>query len=406
MVRKVLLIMTVLLLSVSLGFSNTKFKESESKEEYSIPKVYFEGNINEMYDKSDERKIKLKYESNDINFEGYASIKIQGSSSLRYEKKNYTIKLYDDENLENKKTIDFGWGKQSKYCLKANWIDKTHARNVVTAKLVGEVQEKYSLFESSPNNGAIDGFPVEIYINDEFLGVYTWNIPKDAWMFDMDENNPNHLVVVAEEWSDNTLFKEEPRLGSWEFEVGEPNEENLNKFKRLANFIMYSDDETFENEFRDYLDLNATLNYFIIMEFAELQDNVTKNLILVTYDGNIWSPTLYDLDSSWGTSPWGTSKLDYYNSYDYLASTLWQRVSEVFKGEIANRYFELRKNILTKEHVMNLFYDFENMIPRESFKKEEARWTLIPGYSYTQIEKFLDIRIPLIDDKMKKRKES
>ena len=84
MVRKVLLIMTVLLLSVSLGFSNTKFKESESKEEYSIPKVYFEGNINEMYDKSDERKIKLKYESNDINFEGYASIKIQGSSSLRY----------------------------------------------------------------------------------------------------------------------------------------------------------------------------------------------------------------------------------------------------------------------------------------------------------------------------------
>ena len=77
---------------------------------------------------------------------------------------------------------------------------------------MGEVQEKYSLFESSPNNGAIDGFPVEIYINDEFLGVYTWNIPKDAWMFDMDENNPNHLVVVAEEWSDNTLFKEEPRL--------------------------------------------------------------------------------------------------------------------------------------------------------------------------------------------------
>ena len=366
--------MTVLLLSVSLGFSNTKFKESESKEEYSIPKVYFEGNINEMYDKSDERRIKLKYESNDINFEGYASIKIQGSSSLRYEKKNYTIKLYDDENLENKKTIDFGWGKQSKYCLKANWIDKTHARNVVTAKLVGEVQEKYSLFESSPNNGAIDGFPVEIYINDEFLGVYTWNIPKDAWMFDMDENNPNHLVVVAEEWSDNTLFKEEPKIGSWEFEVGEPTEENLNKFKRLVNFIMYSDDETFENEFRDYLDLNATLNYFIIMEFAELQDNVSKNLILVTYDGNIWSPTLYDLDSSWGTNPWGTSKLDYYNSYDYLASILWQRVSEVFKGEIANRYFELRKNILTKEHVMNLFYDFENMIPEESFKKEEANF--------------------------------
>ena len=402
--KKTLLIILICL--IGMRIITFSMYDNNSNENYSIPKVYFYGNISEMYDKKDERKIKLKYESNDINFESYASIKIQGSSSLRYEKKNYTIKLYDDEILENKKTIDFGWGEQSKYCLKANWIDKTHARNVVTAKLVGEVQKKYSVFENTPNNGAIDGFPVEIYINDEFLGVYTWNIPKDAWMFDMDEDNTNHLVVVAEEWSDNTLFKEESRLGSWEFEVGEPTEENLNKFKRLANFIMYSDDETFENEFRDYLDLNATLNYFIIMEFAELQDNVSKNLILVTYDGNIWSPTLYDLDSSWGTNPRGTSKLDYYNSYDYLASTLWQRVSEVFKVEIANRYFELRKNILTKEHVMNLFYDFENMIPEESFKKEEARWTLIPGYSYTQIEKFLDIRIPLIDNIMKKRKES
>ena len=46
------------------------------------------------------------------------------------------------------------------------------------------------------------------------------------------------------------------------------------------------------------------------------------------------------------------------------------------------------------------------MIPEESFKKEEARWTLIPGYSYTQIEEFLDTRIPLIDEKMKERKGS
>ena len=177
MKRKVLLIIAIFLFSTVLSFSSTKTEDIIIKEEYSIPKVYFEGDINGMHNKSDERKIKLKYESNDINFESYASIKIQGSSSLRYEKKNYTIKLYEDEFLENKKTIDFGWGKQSKYCLKANWIDKTHARNVVTAKLVGEVQKKYSVFENTPNNGAIDGFPVEIYINDDFLGVYTWNIP-------------------------------------------------------------------------------------------------------------------------------------------------------------------------------------------------------------------------------------
>ena len=30
------------------------------------------------------------------------------------------------------------------------------------------------------------------YLNDEFLGIYTMNIPKDAWMFNMDEDNEKH----------------------------------------------------------------------------------------------------------------------------------------------------------------------------------------------------------------------
>ena len=103
-----------------------------------------------------------------------------------------------DSSFEEKLKIDFGWGKQNKYCLKANWIDKTHSRNVVTAKIAGKVQKKYNLFNDSPNNGAIDGFPIEVYLNDEFLGLYTMNIPKDAWMFNMDEDNEKHTVVVGD----------------------------------------------------------------------------------------------------------------------------------------------------------------------------------------------------------------
>ncbi len=133
-----------------------------------------------MVSKQDVRKILLKYESDSINFETYASIKIQGTSSVFYDKKNYNITLYNDEELNEKNKIDVGWGKQNKYCLKANWIDKTHARNIITAQLASEIQSKYNLFENTPNNGVIDGFPIEVYINGEFLGIYTWNIPKDA----------------------------------------------------------------------------------------------------------------------------------------------------------------------------------------------------------------------------------
>ena len=66
-----------------------KEKEEKIKE---IPKVYFEGNIDDMNLKSDVRNIKLKYETTDFNFEAYTTIKIQGTSSLAYEKKSIKIK--------------------------------------------------------------------------------------------------------------------------------------------------------------------------------------------------------------------------------------------------------------------------------------------------------------------------
>ena len=73
------------------------------------------------------RNFKVKYKSNYNNFEKYATLKVQGSSSVAYEKKNYTIKFYTDKNCTEKFKTDLGWGREYKYVIKANWIDKTHS---------------------------------------------------------------------------------------------------------------------------------------------------------------------------------------------------------------------------------------------------------------------------------------
>ena len=71
----------IIIIIVLCVFSIIKFSSPEEKE-YFIPKVYFEGDISDMVSKQDVRKILLKYESDSINFETYASIKIQGTSSI------------------------------------------------------------------------------------------------------------------------------------------------------------------------------------------------------------------------------------------------------------------------------------------------------------------------------------
>lgn len=411
--RFVFLIGLVLIINLLIGYSlyseKLRIEEQKRKEEeaiVTIPKVSFWGDLSNISSKKEKRKIFVKYESKDKKFETHALIKWQGTSSLSYTKKNYTISFYKNDNYEEEKNIDVGFGsKENIYCLKANWIDKTHARNIVTARMMSKIQEKYNLFIDTPNNGLIDGYPVEIYLNGEFLGLYTLNIPKSAWMFNMDENNKNHIVFAAEGWDRTNLFKEEAEYGKWELEVGEENEENLAKLNRLINFVDNSDDETFKKDFDKYLNLDATINYLIMMEFANLNDNIAKNMLIVTYDGKVWYPSLYDLDTSWGTKWDGKEKVSYNNFPKITNSKLWKRVLEHYSSEIAERYFELRKDILTKENVMKEFNDFYDSIPEETWTKENERWENIPGYDYSQIEEFLDVRIPLMDELMKDRLE-
>lgn len=363
-----------------------------------LPKLYLNGDVNKLKSKNEEIVIEVKYVDEDINFEGFAKIKWQGSSSINYEKKNYTIKFYKDSELKDKLKVDFGWGKENKYCLKANWVDKTHSRNIVSAKLVGKIQDKYNLLNDLPNNGSIDGFPIEVYLNNEFLGLYTLNIPKDAWMYNMDEDNENNLVVVGDANNDDVLFKNEfTEFNSFELEVGNSNQSTIDKFARLVNFIKNSTDEEFRNNINDYFNLDSLLNYYVFMQFAQLYDNQGKNLVLATYDGSVWYTLLYDLDTSWGTHWMGTTTYDYSIPIE-SDSILWSKFKNNFNNEIADRYFELRKDILTKESVLKLFKSFYNSIPDEAFEKEANKWKNIPGYDLSQIEDFLEVRIPILDE--------
>lgn len=375
-----------------------------------IPKLYFEGNIDHMYEKSDVRDIAFTYDDGNTVTKGYATLKVQGTSSLGYDKKNFTINFYADEAHEEKLKIDLGmgWGAQSKYCLKANWIDRTHARNVVSAKLVSEVQQKYNVLTEAPRNGAVDGFPIEIYNNGSFHGLYTFNIPKDDWQFAMDGDNENHIVICGEAWDEAGLFHALPNYESWSVEVGEDDDKTLEKMNRLFDFVISSTDEEFKANFQEYLDLDAILNYYVLVDFAYMPDNTGKNMLIATYDGLKWYLSLYDLDTSWGTDFSGKEVYDYQNKpVNLRKNLLFQRLEDNFSQELSQRYFELREDLLTKDHIMGLFNSFREDIPELTFLKEVIKWGNgviheaddIPGYEYDQIEAYLDYMIPALDEK-------
>ena len=384
--------------AINLEYKQIEYREIPEQTKKETPKIYIEGNLF-MQNKSEIGKFKIKYKSESTNLEKYATLKIQGSSSSTYPKKNYTIKFFNDEDCSDKFKVNFGWGRQNKYVLKANWTDKTHSRNIVTAHIAAQVQDKYNLFQNTPNNGLIDGFPVEVYLNNEFHGLYTLNIPKDDWLYGMDDNNPNHIIMVGEKYSTATTFKE-VNIDGWNNQLDDNSPTVQQKMLRLINFVVNSTDQEFKENIEDYLNLDATLNYYVLCHTLNIADNNAKNLIFVTYDGKIWYPTLYDLDTTFGSYYHGLELYPTDYSLQMNHNRLFERLSILFKKEIEQRYKELRQNILLEENIINEIDKVYLQIEPSLFEKEQQKWGQLPGYELTQLKEYIHERLPYIDKMM------
>ena len=363
--------------------------------------------ITSLWDKSQEIVVKFRYDSNSEateDFECVSKIKIQGASSANYPKKNYTIKLFEDDTLEKKNNVDFGWGKQNKYCLKANYVDSSHARNIVGARLAAQVAATRSninsTLASSPNYGLIDGFPVLVYVNGEFHGLYTLNIPKDNWQFSMKtDESLRQALLMADSWTDSVKLKKpignDLAASGWDIEHCSTADESWirESFNELIELINCGDPERILTELPEHLDIDAAIDNFILTYTMNAGDNQSKNILWATYDGKVWIPSMYDMDATfgswWNGTPIGTEGVETKNiypswnedgSYDIPgnASNMYHILIQYYGERVEARWTELRQSIITVENVTALFDDFLSDIPDVVFYSESLRWKDIP----------------------------
>lgn len=73
---------------------------------------------------------------------------------------------------------------------------------------------------TSHNQDAVDGFPVNVYVNGIYQSRYTINIPKDAWMVNMDDELDTHCILCGENYISGCFWAEATIDGSdWIDEV-------------------------------------------------------------------------------------------------------------------------------------------------------------------------------------------
>lgn len=362
-----------------------------------LPVVYITGEIptTKKYVKGE-----IEYISKTSKFKVYTYIKLQGNSSLQYPKKNFTIKLYKNEARTIEANKEFkNWGAHNNFVLKADYIDILHARNVVSAKLWSKVVQSRSDYDmlpdgikNSPNNGAIDGFPVQVYINGEYCGLYCWTIPKCDWMVGMDSSNVNHALLSAE-FNDNgdIAYQYNPcnfnalwdgNSDYFDVEIGTNDTTLVSSLNRFISAVMNTDKTTLEQ----VLDIQGAIDYFIFQTVILGTDGLAKNMLLATYDMTKWYLCPYDMDATFDLD-WEGEILDEYDRippyypYNNRYSSLLTCIMDSYTNEYKARYFELRKSVLSYSSIVNEFEKYIAIYGEDIYIQDTINFPEIPSVS-------------------------
>lgn len=380
-----------------------------------MPVINLSGSLDGI-SKNKKVTVGVSYSSETKSFSSKATLKIQGGTSIYFPKNNYTIQFLKDDGSKNKVCLVDSWGKQSKYCLKANWVDYSQARNVVSGRLFNQIVHSRGFddeLDALNNGGVVDGYPVLIYLNGDFLGLYTLNIPKDSWMFGMNGSG-RQALLFGDTGGDSVILRKEigdvnnVAASGWDLEYCSTEDddsvgtawvaESMNAFIR---FLMNNTGEAFKAGIGQYTDIDRAIDCLIFTYFIHACDNIYKNTIWASYDGVKWIPSVYDMDGTWGMV-WDGSFT--YSANDFApdgSNLLYQRLLENYKDRITARYKELREDILSIHNIEKQFSSFFAQIPDAAYEAEAKKWPTVPSHdknNYQQIINYAKERVAYFDE--------
>ena len=406
---------------------------------HSTPELRFYGDMENMTDQVF-KTMRVKYTSPNEEEYGqsfdqpYCQVRWQGTSSIQYVLKNFQIYLRD-ENMTDWYYTPFKDGaKEHILTFKCDYMESSHANNVGIAKFVNDC-----IYDSktppqqadSKLRTTITGFPVLLYINDEFYCAGNLNLDRfSVNSLGLNEAFPNALSYEVSANTDTTAGAFVP----WSAESGKPEidylksdfecrypenrvqgDDNFAELKRLIDWVGYATDDMFKEQFSQYLNLEYCIRYYLTVLMFGMVDNLGKNMMLNTWDGRIWYPTFYDCDTSTSLDNTGFMKFDCdiemeANVFNTSNSNLWVKLRRVFAADIEAHYALMRQSRFTEENIMKYLYDEQiSQIPEILYNRDAQTKYLNFGAQYLyachgsreqQIKRWIHERLLFMDSLM------
>lgn len=380
--------------------------------------------------KHDDIEAVIEYIDKDGNyFRKPVILNAQGSSSMAYYVKNMAIDIADGSEIK------FGdFPTQDSFHLKKYYIDAFRGQCIVGYWLMEQVYKsrpigqqypyEYSIANDSVSEGFgspkkdfftgakchPDGFPINIiWISNDGtetdMGIYAWNLKKSKEVYYADKKKAENIILDGEIATD-TLFGGTIKWSS--FEIRNPKsliDINGNKYdgdnptelsdtdpnsKKVKDYLIslskvFSELNTNKTKdvFEKHFLVNPFVDYCLVSDVLYHIDGFRKNWIWLAYNGKQFTPSLYDVDSIFGSHFAGL--FTYPNSETTKGLPTWafpcNILYELYKDDIDARYKVLRDlGIFTVDNIISLLNKWLDRVGYDNYSKEFSIYNETPSY--------------------------
>ncbi|MBS1056103.1 CotH kinase family protein [Gluconobacter kondonii] len=346
----------------------------------------------------------------------------QGQTSSYANKKNWKFKLRNAAT-GNKLLIKIGgWFAMSSITTKGYGTDRTLMRDSLTTDLWRQMHmypsgflaplSAYDYFKSSDcgvQQSALfstAGFPVEIWQNGSFLGLYVLRADNDPSTYLMDDSNPQHVLIqpqhAGDMWNkafDSTLWDfPSPSVSGYDTgdDMSTLNAGANSAAARVMNWMVscVQGASDFRSTYSNYLDLTSALDFILITEISMSFDSLNNNFMMgswnATADGGIWRFWPYDEDETFGVVWFLSNVGQIYPDFGWVTDDnvtngipggqppgIFKVIREQMRPELRARWRDLRDAGIISSQAVNAFLKKQGaMIDPASMQQDLANWSL------------------------------
>ena len=336
------------------------------------------------------------------DFSGRAGLKMRGSSSLGFPKKQYSFEVWDEQNEDLSASI-LGMPRHADWILYAPYSDKSLMRNVLSyewSNHIGRYAVRTKFVEVYMNQRR--GSRLGSNVND-YLGVYVFmeKIKRDENRVDIDRLSPED-ASEPEVTGGYILKKDRLDPGDTGFNTSRgqrlayyyPKERRITSAQRsyIRGYINEFESALYGPSFRDpengyarYIDVGSFIDHHIMVELTKNIDGYRLSTFMFKpREGKLHMGPIWDYNLSIGNANYlnGGSPVGWYypqlNSNDYpWYPRLFQ--DSGFRAAYAARWTELRGELFTYDYLLDSLDRHASRI-EESQARNFERWRILGVY--------------------------